>query len=184
MMMDIRSLMDRAQRQLDVACQSQEKDERKKQREHEASKEARASAIERYKKEKAETARIERLKRKTNGSDIAEDFVREVAPIFQRMMEQYGEHLAGVRIIIACSKGDASGDYHAIIQNTPAPKRTYHRASLAEWVKLDQERAAKNITAESADDRLERFASTPNEAGHYPSDDECAKFEAEAVDDE
>lgn len=35
------------------------------------------------------------------------------------------------------------------------------------------------IDAANADDQLEKFASTPNEAGHYPSDEACDEFAAE-----
>lgn len=72
-----------------------------------------------------------RLAGKSAASEIAQEhFISKVASMFQDFMQEHGQKMDGVRIIFACSKGDASSDYHIRVENYPQSPRTLHRADI------------------------------------------------------
>lgn len=72
-----------------------------------------------------------RLKAKESAVEIVqEEFIAKVALQYTEFMQKHGTKMSGVRIIFACSKGDASSDYHIKIENYPQSPRTLHRSNI------------------------------------------------------
>ena len=135
--------------------------------------------------ESRERSRRLRTQYESSAMGILEAFGKEIAPAFQRMMAEHGDKLTGSRLMLMCSKGDYSGAHAIVCMSSPRSKMTLHKSELEAIVRRTDEVKEANIAPEPAtvaeeedDDRLEKFASTPNDAGHYPSDEACDEFEA------
>jgi|GEM_PF-4659680 len=109
-----------------------------------------------------------RLKAKESAVEIAQDeFIAKVAAMYQNLMQTHGPKMSGVRIIFACSKGEASSDYHIKIENYPQAPRTLHRADITSL-------AAKNVSPASP---------APDDVSPAPDDVSAAPDDVSAAPD-